>query len=265
MQIATAIADYDYYKNSRADKAAITARERKKTETRPRRYVAARLVGCLSVSSPLSPPPLGFSLRLLVVSFMSSTFLLRRHLAFCQLASFLISLCHQKQKRKFYFFFVLSCCFFESPPPPYYSRQDFHCRCSHSPLLPFIYRWWCKINKRPTFVIDFSKGTRLAMCFDYSHTHTHWGICVSACVCWYACTYGIHFVFSSYSSRPLHFWLRLFAFLICSYARSPSLCRYCSPSSFVYVSTHICCCNEQRHWQRYRHRDVGSAVDSRER
>lgn len=110
MQIANAIADYDYYKNSRADTAAITARERKKTETRPRRYVAARLVGCLSVSSPLSPPPLGFSLRLLVVSFMSSAFLLRRHLAFCQLASFLISLCHQ--------FFVLSCCFFEPPPAP---------------------------------------------------------------------------------------------------------------------------------------------------
>lgn len=33
----------------------------------------------------------------------------------------------------------------------------------------------------------------------------------------------MHFVSSSHSSRPLHFWLRLFAFLLCSYARSLSL------------------------------------------
>lgn len=162
MQIANAIADYDYYKNSRADTAAITARERKKTETRPRRYVAARLVGCLSVSSPLSPPPLGFSLRLLVVSFMSSAFLLRRHLAFCQLASFLISLCHQKTKKKILFFLRLKLLLFWATSYSYYcSRQDFHCRSSVSPVLPFIYRWWCKINKSPTFFIDFSKGTQL--------------------------------------------------------------------------------------------------------
>lgn len=261
MQIANAIADYDYYKNSRADTAAITARERKKTETRPRRYVAARLVACLSVSSPLSPPPLGFSLRLLVVSFMSSAFLLRRHLAFCQLASFLIFLCHQKTKKKILFFLRLKLLLFWATSCSYScSRQDFHCRSSVSSVLPFtIFIAGDAKSIKVQLLLSISQRERnYSKCFDYSHTHTysHTDICVF--VVFVGMRVLMHFVSSSHSSRPLHFWLRLFAFLLCAYARSLSLalsfCRHCSSSSFVYVSTHICCCSQQRHWQRYRRR-----------
>lgn len=199
MQIANAMADYDYYKNSRADTAAITARERKKTETRPRRYVAARLVGCLSVSSPLSPPPLGFSLRLLVVSFMSSAFLLRRHLAFCQLASFLISLCHQKTKKKILFFLRLKLLLFWATSCSYaYSRQDFHCRSSVSPVLPFtIFIAGDAKSIKVQLLLSISQRERnYSKCVLIIHTHTHilthrhMRFC---CVCWYACSYALCF------------------------------------------------------------------------
>lgn len=197
------IADYDYYKNSRADTAAITARERKKTETRPRRYVAARLVGCLSVSSPLSPPPLGFSLRLLVVSFMSSAFLLRRHLAFCQLASFLISLCHQKTKKKILFFLRLKLLLFWATSCSYaYSRQDFHCRSSVFPVLPFtIFIAGDAKSIKVQLLLSISQRERnYSKCVLIIHTHTHthtqthaFLLCLSVCV--YLCTLFL---------RPIH-------------------------------------------------------------
>lgn len=127
---------------------AITAAREEKTETelvgiRDAETLRRCSFGWLSSPSPLSPRrprrrrrlvSVVVSLRLLVVSFMSSAFLLRRHLAFCQLASFLISLPSKKEN---FILFVLRCCVL------YFLLYSSH-SCS-SPTAGFvhlfIYRW----------------------------------------------------------------------------------------------------------------------------
>lgn len=125
---------------------AITAAREEKTETelvgiRDAETLRRCSFGWLSSPSPLSPRrrrrrlvSVVVSLRLLVVSFMSSAFLLRRHLAFCQLASFLISLPSKKEN---FILFVLRCCVL------YFLLYSSHSYSSPTAgfVSLFIYRW----------------------------------------------------------------------------------------------------------------------------
>lgn len=127
---------------------AITAAREEKTETelvgiRDAETLRRCSFGWLSSPSPLSPRrprrrrrlvSVVVSLRLLVVSFMSSAFLLRRHLAFCQLASFLISLPSKKEN---FILFVLRCCVLI-----FLLYSSHSCSSPTAGIVPlFIYRW----------------------------------------------------------------------------------------------------------------------------
>lgn len=174
MQIANAIADYDYYKNSRADTAAITARE--KGRQRRDRDVTSLLVWLVVC------PSRRLCLRLLSVSLYASWWCL-----LCPLRFYFVAIWHfanwprfsslfaiKKQKRKFYFFFVLSCCFFEPPPTPIIAPGRIFIAALLSPLFFLLFIAGDAKSIKVQLLLSISQRERnYSKCVLIIHTHTH--------------------------------------------------------------------------------------------